>query len=106
MLAERRHCRLPAAQLAQRKNRIVTTDDNPNDPNNEDRDTADKRRTGTGLFAVIGSVLSAAFGVQSSRNRQRDFERGRPVHFIVGGLIGTILFIAIVLFAVQAVLPD
>ncbi len=63
-------------------------------------------RAGTGAWAVIGSVFSAAFGVQSSQNRQRDFERGRPIHFIVGGLIGTVVFIVVVLLAVQAVLPS
>lgn len=61
--------------------------------------------SGTGFFAVVGSVFSAAFGVQSSRNRKRDFEQGRPIHFIVGGIIGTVVFIALVLFAVMAVLP-
>ena len=38
--------------------------------------------------------MAAAFlGVQSSRNRERDFTRGRPIHFVIGGVIGTLLFL-------------
>ncbi|MFT4918854.1 MAG: hypothetical protein ACI8RU_001472, partial [Zhongshania aliphaticivorans] len=29
-----------------------------------------------GPLAVVGSIISAAFGVQSSRNRERDFKHG------------------------------
>ncbi len=61
---------------------------------------------GTGLLAVIGSVLAAGFGVQSDDARERDFERGKPIHFILGGLIGTALFVLAVYLVVQAVLPD
>ena len=31
-------------------------------------------------------------GVQSRKNKERDFTEGKPIHFIVGGLIGTVLF--------------
>ena len=54
---------------------------------------------GTGFWSVVQSVLAAGLGVQSSKNRARDFKQGRAVHFIVGGVIGTVLFvIAIVVF--------
>lgn len=54
---------------------------------------------GTGFWAVVQSVLAAGLGVQSSKNRARDFNDGRALHFIVGGLVGTILFVlAIVVF--------
>lgn len=69
-------------------------------------DTTPTKRRGTGMLAVIGSVLAAGFGVQSDRARARDFERGKPIHFIVGGLIGTVLFVLAVYAVVQAVLPD
>ena len=45
------------------------------------------------LKQVIQSVLAAAIGVQSSENRQRDFEHGSLSSYLVAGAIATILFI-------------
>jgi len=55
---------------------------------------------------VIGSTLAAAFGVQSSRNRERDFSRGRVSHFIVAGIIFTAVFVLTVVFVVRLVLSN
>jgi len=38
-------------------------------------------------------VLQAFFGVQSSENRQRDFEQGNPKIFLFLGLVVTLLFL-------------
>lgn len=46
-----------------------------------------------GLLAVIKSILAAAIGVQSNKNRQRDFQQGNPLVFIIGGIVFTLLFI-------------
>jgi len=59
---------------------------------------------GTGFMAVLQSVAAAGIGVQSSRNRKRDFEHGKPVHFIVGGLIGTALLLLAVWLFVRVLL--
>ena len=53
---------------------------------------------------VVGSVLSAAFGVQSSRNRERDFNSGSHRQFIIAGLIFTVLFVATLVVVVNVVL--
>ena len=53
----------------------------------------DEPERGTGFLAVVQSVLAAGIGVQSKANKERDFQRGNPLHFIVGGLIGTLLFV-------------
>lgn len=42
-----------------------------------------------GLLQVLGSVLAAAFGVQSRDNKVRDFTRGNPRHFILAGALLT-----------------
>ncbi|PKM13777.1 MAG: hypothetical protein CVV13_00895 [Gammaproteobacteria bacterium HGW-Gammaproteobacteria-3] len=42
---------------------------------------------------IIRSVLAAAFGVQSNKNRQQDFEQGSLLAYIIGGLIFTVLFV-------------
>jgi hypothetical protein len=57
-----------------------------------------------GWYHVIGSVLAAGFGVQSKKNRERDFQHGKPVIFIITGLVFTILFISAVIMVVNTVL--
>ncbi len=51
------------------------------------------QRSGTGLLAVMQSVGAAMLGVQSSKNKERDFTHGKPWHFVIGGLVGTLLFL-------------
>jgi hypothetical protein len=53
---------------------------------------------------VIGSVLAAGLGVQSSKNRERDFKQGRVGIFVAAGIIFTLFFIGSVLTIVQMVL--
>ncbi|HRC69134.1 MAG TPA: DUF2970 domain-containing protein [Candidatus Competibacter denitrificans] len=53
---------------------------------------------------VILSVLSSFLGVQSARNRERDFEHGRPAHFIIVGIGLTILFILAIWLVVKLAL--
>ncbi|MCB1821803.1 MAG: DUF2970 domain-containing protein [Candidatus Competibacteraceae bacterium] len=55
-------------------------------------------------MSVILSVLASFFGVQSEKNRTRDFQQGRPIHYILVGLIMTLLFILAVLVAVKLAL--
>ncbi|MGA7980820.1 MAG: DUF2970 domain-containing protein [Chromatiaceae bacterium] len=60
--------------------------------------------SGTGLGRVLRSVLSAFFGVQSNRNRERDFTHGKLSHFVVVGLGVTTLFVLLVAGVVSLVL--
>lgn len=46
-----------------------------------------------GFFDVFKSVSASFFGVQSDEVRRRDFEHGKPSHFIVMGLILTVAFV-------------
>ncbi len=57
-------------------------------------------------FQVISSVFAAGLGVQSSRNRERDFKQGRAGVFIAAGIIFTLVFIATVVTVVQLVLKS
>ena len=59
-----------------------------------------------GPLQVIGSVLAAAFGVQSSRNRERDFKEGRAITFIITGIVFTALFVLTVYLVVNTVLEN
>lgn len=53
---------------------------------------------------MLQSILAAAFGVQSGKNRARDFSRGKPSHFIALGLMFTALFVVVLFTLVQLVL--
>ena len=64
----------------------------------------DKGKKAVKPWQVIGSVFAAGLGVQSSKNRERDFQQGRAGVFIAAGLIFTLLFIATVYGVVQLVL--
>ena len=65
-------------------------------------DHCDKQRLNP--LQVVVSVLAAGLGVQSSKNRERDFDQGRAGTFIASGLIFTLLFIGTVYAVVQVVL--
>lgn len=53
---------------------------------------------------VIGSVFAAGLGVQSSKNRERDFKHGRFGVFVAAGIVFTLLFMGVIYTVVQLVL--
>ncbi|WP_439135142.1 DUF2970 domain-containing protein [Pseudomaricurvus sp.] len=57
-----------------------------------------------GFWAVVLSTFAAAFGVQSSRARERDFKHGNIWVYITAGLIFTTLFVLAIYTLVQTVL--
>lgn len=56
------------------------------------------------FWQMLHSVLAAAFGVQSGKNRERDFTQGKPSHFILLGLLFTALFVLVIFGVVKLVL--
>jgi len=50
------------------------------------------------------SVVSAFFGVQSNKNREKDFSQGKLSHFIIVGIIAVIIFITTLVVIVNIVL--
>ncbi|WP_114327154.1 DUF2970 domain-containing protein [Candidatus Colwellia aromaticivorans] len=58
------------------------------------------------LINTVKSVASAFFGVQSNKNRERDFSQGKLSHFIIVGVIGVIIFIAVLIAIVTLVIPS
>lgn len=56
------------------------------------------------LGRVFTSVLASMFGVQSGRNRERDFTQGRPWIYVVVGVTVTVAFVLMVWLAVRMVL--
>ena len=66
----------------------------------------EKRKSPLNPLQVIGSVFAAGLGVQSSRNRERDFKQGRAGIFIAAGIIFTLLFIGGLYAVVRLVLAN
>ncbi|MEM7077294.1 MAG: DUF2970 domain-containing protein [Pseudomonadota bacterium] len=56
------------------------------------------------FWQVLGSTLAAAFGVQTQKNRERDFSRGKASHFIAMGIGFTVVFVLIMVSVVSFVL--
>lgn len=56
------------------------------------------------LGQMLLSVCAAALGVQSNKNRMRDFSHGKPSHFILLGLSFTAVFVLTILGVVKLVL--
>jgi len=56
------------------------------------------------LVDVAISTCAAALGVQSSKNRKRDFSKGNPLIFVVSGVVFTITFVLIIVGIVQLVI--
>ena len=53
------------------------------------------------LLDVARSVLWAFLGVQKNKNYERDFKHGKPSQYIIVGLIGVAIFIAILITVVR-----
>ena len=67
----------------------------------KDEDSKDGKMN---ALQVVGSVFAAGLGVQSSKNRERDFKQGRAGVFIAAGIVVTLLFIGAVITVVRLVL--
>jgi hypothetical protein len=63
----------------------------------------DEKRPPT-FGSVLSSAIAALFGVQSNKNRERDFTRGKPIHYIMVGLIVTLVFVLSVWGVVKLVM--
>ncbi|WP_068547228.1 DUF2970 domain-containing protein [Thalassotalea crassostreae] len=57
------------------------------------------------LKNTIASVAAAFFGVQSDKNRERDFSQGKFSHFVIVGAIAVVLFVLALIAIVNMVLP-
>ncbi|WGL16946.1 DUF2970 domain-containing protein [Microbulbifer bruguierae] len=55
---------------------------------------------------VILSTLAAAIGVQSDKNRERDFSGGSFKAYIAAGIIFTALFVITLVLVVKTVLSN
>lgn len=64
----------------------------------------DQERKSLTLRQMLQSTLAGALGVQSGKNRERDFSHGKPRHFILLGVGFTVVFVLVILGTVKLVL--
>lgn len=76
------------------------------DPEKNEVDGNEKKRSSLNPFQVIGSVFAAGMGVQSSKNRERDFKQGKFSVFVIAGIVFTLVFMATLFTIVQLVLNN
>jgi hypothetical protein len=55
-------------------------------------------------FVLMGSIFASAFGVQTNKNRERDFQQGKFHHFVIGGIIFAVLFVLFIIGVVKIVM--
>ncbi|WP_279254159.1 DUF2970 domain-containing protein [Candidatus Seongchinamella marina] len=58
------------------------------------------------FIQVMLSILASAFGVQTSQNRKRDFAKGNPLHFVISGILFTIIFVVGMIMLVNTILTN
>ena len=80
------------------------TDDQKSAGESPPGDTGEQERGSLNPLQVVSSVFAAGLGVQSSKNRERDFKQGRFGVFVAAGIVFTLLFIGTVVTIVQLVL--
>lgn len=57
-----------------------------------------------GLWHLVISTLGAAFGVQSHKIHEKDFQQSSPIPYIIAGIVFTALFILSLVFIVSLVI--
>lgn len=65
---------------------------------------SDEHKQAPGLWDVAKSVLAAFLGVQKSKHYERDFTHGKPWQYITLGIIGVVIFIAVIIGVVNLVM--
>jgi len=66
----------------------------------------DREEQKPNFWQIVFSTLAAFLGVQSNKNRIRDFKYGNIYTYVVSGLIFTIIFIFCVVSVVKMVLSN
>lgn len=56
------------------------------------------------FWQVVHSVLAAFFGVQSARNRERDFTAGRPSAYIFVGAVMALVLVLLIFGLVRLIM--
>ena len=80
------------------------TEQPDNNSSNDNEDSGELKKPN--LLQVALSVLSAILGVQTGKNRERDFKKGNPADFIGVYIVIVVLMVVGMMLLVQSVLKD
>ncbi len=72
----------------------------------KDKENQKEEQDPPGMISVILSVLAAMIGIQSDKNRERDFEKGHLGNYIFVGVVVVIIFIFTLISIVNNILED
>jgi uncharacterized membrane protein YidH (DUF202 family) len=65
-----------------------------------------KQNNKTGFFTALLSIMAAAFGVQKSKNMERDLNATNPIVYVVAAIVFVAIFIAAIILVVSLVVPE
>jgi dolichyl-phosphate-mannose--protein O-mannosyl transferase len=80
------------------------SDQKPAEPDQDSQTDQKPVPRPSNFWQAFMSATAAAFGVQSEKNRQKDFSGSSPWPYIFAGLVFTLLFIVILVGIVTLVL--
>ncbi len=66
--------------------------------------SSDNNDNKPGLKDILLSTISAAFGVQSSKNRERDFAKGNLKSYVISGILFVVIFISSIVALVKFII--
>ncbi len=69
-------------------------------------DSAGSEAPSVSLWQIVGSICASFFGVQSSKNRERDFKSGKAGQFIAVGVAMTAVWYLGIYLVVTVVLEQ
>ena len=68
------------------------------------RKRPDNEKTKVSWLNVFKSTMMSFLGVQKEEIRQRDFEYGNPIHFIIMGILMATVFVLVLITIVKIIL--
>jgi len=72
----------------------------------EEMDSIEVEEREPSFWEIVLSTMAAFLGVQSNKNRVRDFKHGNIYAYIVAGLIFTTIFIGSIVLIIKIVLSN
>ena len=66
----------------------------------------DENKNKTPFLTALLSIMAGAFGVQKSKNMERDLNATNPVVYVVAALVFVAIFIAAIVLVVSLVVPE
>lgn len=77
-----------------------------NDDNKANNSDPEKDGDKVSFLSMVQSVIAGIFGVQSDKNREKDFNKGDASQFIALGIAATVILLITMILVVRSVLES